>query len=387
MSQPAPSPEPTPLSAVSDEPVEQPLRLLPFFQALVDHKGSDLHLKASSPPRIRLSGVLTPLDHPSLTPQQVEEWVLETMDADARRRFVDTHEADYSISLPGLGRFRANAFRARGSAALVCRKVADSPLTLEQLGVPPVISDLALHERGMVLVTGPTGSGKTTTLGGMVDLINVTRPVHVLTIEDPIEILHTDKRASVNQRELRLDTADFSAALRAAMRQDPDVILIGEMRDVETVRAAASAAETGHFVMSTLHTTDAAETINRIIDFFPPSEQKQIRLALAASLRGIVCQRLVPRADGTGRVCAMEVLVNTSRIAEAIADPEKTHSIVDIVAEGRHHGMQTFDQHLVDLVMSGQVTVSAAKAASTNPHDLAVQLKRAGLSPQVVDAA
>ncbi|WP_323793415.1 PilT/PilU family type 4a pilus ATPase [Nocardioides sp.] len=366
---------------------QTPLQLTPFFQALVDHKGSDLHLKVASPPKIRISGVLTPLDHPPLTPQQAEEWITETMDADTRRKFADTNEADYSISLHGLGRFRANAFRARGTVALICRRVADTPLTLEQLGVPSVISELALHSRGMVLVTGPTGSGKTTTLGGMVDLINTTKPVHVLTIEDPIEILHADKVASINQRELRLDTTDFSVALRAAMRQDPDVILIGEMRDVETVRAAASAAETGHFVMSTLHTTDAAETVNRIIDFFPPSEQKQIRLALAASLKGIVCQRLVPKADGTGRVCAMEVLVNTSRIAEAIADPDKTHGIVDIVAEGRHYGMQTFDQHLVDLTMSGQITVAAAKAASTNPHDLAVQLKRAGMSPQVVDAA
>ncbi|WP_139977521.1 type IV pilus twitching motility protein PilT [Nocardioides litoris] len=369
------------------EPEPAPLRLRPFFQALVDHKGSDLHLKAGSAPKVRLSGVLTPLDHAPLTAEQAEAWVVETMDRDVRRRFAETNEADYSISLPGLGRFRANAFRARGTAALICRRVADNPLTLDQLGVPPVLADLALHHRGMVLVTGPTGSGKTTTLGGMVDLINATRPVHVLTIEDPIEIMHTDKVASVNQRELRLDTADFSVALRAAMRQDPDVILIGEMRDVETVRAAASAAETGHFVMSTLHTSDAAETVNRIIDFFPASEQKQIRLALAASLRGIVCQRLVPRADGAGRVCAMEVLVNTPRVAEAIADPDKTHSITDIVAEGRHHGMQTFDQHLVDLVMSGQVTVAAAKAASTNAHDLGVQLKRAGLDPRVVDAA
>ena len=235
--------------------------------------------------------------------------------------------------------------------------------------------------------SGYIPTSNTTTLGGMLDLINETKAVHILTIEDPIEIMHPDKTSTVNQREVGTDTADFKVAMKAAMRQDPDVILIGEMRDAETVHAAVSAAETGHFVMSTLHTTDASETINRIVDFFPPNEQKQVRVALAQSLKGIICQRLVPTADGAGRACVMEVLVNTARVAEAIADESKTHEIPDLVAEGGHYGMQTFDQHLVQLVLAGRVAIQKAKIASTNSHDLSVMLKQAGLDPREVDAA
>jgi twitching motility protein PilT len=242
-----------------------------------------------------------------------------------------------------------------------------------------VVASLALEPRGLVLVTGPTGSGKTTTLAGMVNLINSQREVHIVTIEDPIEILHEDKLGMVNQREVKVDTDDFAVALRAAMRQDPDVILVGEMRDQETVKAALAAAETGHFVMSTLHTTDAQETITRIIDFFPPHEQKQVRLSLASALRGLVCQRLVPRADGLGRCMAVEVLVNTGRVGEAITDDDKTGSIAALVAEGGYYGMQTFDQHLVALVRDGVVTIEDAVAASSRPHDLSVELRRLGL--------
>ena len=348
--------------------------IVSFFQAVVAHNGSDLHVKPGSPPRVRIKGALTPLDVPRLTSDDTERLVLTTMDPETRLKFLQHNEADYAISIKGLGRFRANAFRARGSIGLIARHVASEPFTLADLNLPEVIGKLALEPRGMVLVTGPTGSGKTTTLGGMVDLINEQRPVHILTIEDPIEIMHADKMASVNQRELRIDTADFAVALKAAMRQDPDVILIGEMRDMETVHAAVSAAETGHFVMSTLHTTDAAETINRIIDFFPAEEQKQIRIALAQSLKGIICQRLLPSADGKGRVCVMEILVSTGRIADAIMDPEKTHEITDLVAAGSFHGMQTFDQHLVQLVLAGDITIRSAKMASSRPHDLAVAL-------------
>jgi twitching motility protein PilT len=236
-----------------------------------------------------------------------------------------------------------------------------------------------MEPRGLVLVTGPTGSGKTTTLAGMIDHINSNKEVHVVTIEDPIEVLHFDKMAMVNQREVRVDTEDFVTAMRAAMRQDPDVILVGEMRDHETVKAGLAAAETGHFVMSTLHTTDAAETVNRIIDFFPPHEQKQVRLALAGALRGIICQRLVPRADGEGRCVVMEVAVNTGRIADAIADPDKTATLPQLIAEGGYYGMQTFDQHLVSFIRDGVITLEAAMAASTSPHDLTVELRRLGL--------
>ena len=370
----------------SREPSATTLRIAPFLQAVVVNRGSDLHVKVGGPPRVRISGSLVPLQVDPLTAEEVEALVRETMPADVEAHFDATHEADYALAVPGIGRFRANAFRSRGAVGCVLRLVGDEPRTLADLALPEVIHRLALEPRGLVLVTGPTGSGKTTTLAAMVDAVNEARPVHILTIEDPIEVIHRDKLASVNQRELGTDTADWAVALRAAMRQDPDVILIGEMRDPDTVRAALSAAETGHFVMSTLHTTDAKETVNRIIDFFPPYEQKQVRLGLAASLRGIVCQRLVPRADGQGRVVAMEVAVNTPRLAEAVADPDRTDTVPDIVADGGYSGMQTFDQHLVRLVLDGSVSVADAKLVSSNTHDFTVMLKRAGVDPALVDA-
>jgi twitching motility protein PilT len=359
-------------------PVE-PL-ITPYLRALVDLRGSDLHCKAGSPPRIRIDGRLRALQAPALTPDVTERMLDQILRADLVEEFARTNEADFAYSLAaGAGRFRVNAFRQRGSVGLVLRRVAAQAVPLAGLGVPPVIEQLALEQRGLLLVTGPTGSGKTTTLAGMIDHINNVRESHIVTIEDPIEVLHTDNRSMISQREVRLDTADFTTALRAAMRQDPDVILVGEMRDQETVKAALSAAETGHFVMSTLHTIDAAETISRIIDFFPPHEQKQVRLALAGSLRGIVCQRLVPRADGAGRCVVMEICVNTGRIADAISDPDKTSLITDLIREGQYYQMQTFDQHLVSLVRDGVVTLEDAQNAASSPHDLAVELRRLGL--------
>ena len=361
------------------------LQIAPYLQAVVVNKGSDLHIKVGSPPKIRISGSLVPLQVDPLTAEGAEALIRETMPPDAEAHFTETNEADYALFVPGIGRFRVNAFRSRGAAGCVLRLVGDAPIPLEELGLPDVIRQLALEPRGLVLVTGPTGSGKTTTLAAMVDAINESRAVHILTIEDPIEVVHQDKMASVNQRELGTDTADWSVAMRAAMRQDPDVILIGEMRDAETVKAGLSAAETGHFVMSTLHTTDAKETVNRIIDFFPPHEQKQVRLGLATSLRGIVCQRLVPRADGAGRAVAMEIAVNNPRLAEAVADPDKTDTIEDIIATGSYSGTQTFDQHLVRMVLDGTVSVRDAKLVSSNTHDMSVMLKRAGIDPALVD--
>jgi twitching motility protein PilT len=351
----------------------------PFLRALVECGGSDLHCKVGSPPRVRIDGRLRKLQTRDLTAGDTEEMVTEVLRDDLVEEFRRKNEADFAYSIRGVGRFRVNAFRARGAAGLVFRRVSVGAIPLEELGLPSVLGSLALEPRGLVLVTGPTGSGKTTTLAGMVDHINSNREVHIVTIEDPIEVLHFDKIAMVNQREVRVDTDDFTVALRAAMRQDPDVILVGEMRDAETVKAALAASETGHFVMSTLHTTDAAETINRIIDFFPPHEQKQIRLSLAGALRGIICQRLVPRADGEGRCVAMEIAVNTGRIADAIADADKTGSIQQLVADGGYYGMQTFDQHLVSLIRDGVVTLEAATQASTSPHDLTVELRRLGL--------
>jgi twitching motility protein PilT len=351
----------------------------PFLRALVECGGSDLHCKVGSPPRVRIDGRLRKLQTRDLAAADTELMVSEVLRADLVDEFNRTNEADFAYSLPGVGRFRVNAFRSRGSAGLVFRRVSVGAIPLEDLGLPAVLQQLALEPRGLVLVTGPTGSGKTTTLAGMIDHINSTREVHVVTIEDPIEVLHFDKMAMINQREVRVDTEDFPTALRAAMRQDPDVILVGEMRDHETVKAALAASETGHFVMSTLHTTDAQETINRVIDFFPPHEQKQVRLALAGALRGIICQRLVPRADGEGRCVTMEIAINTGRIADAIADPDKTSSIGALIAEGAYYGMQTFDQHLVTLIRDGVVSLDAAMAASTSPHDLTVELRRLGL--------
>ncbi len=358
---------------------ETPLDIEPFLRALVECSGSDLHCKVGSPPRVRVDGRLRRLQVRALTGDDTEHMVRQVLREDLRERFHRTNEADFAYSVAGCGRFRVNAFRARGSAGLVFRRVSIGAIPLAELGLPPVLASLALEPRGLVLVTGPTGSGKTTTLAGMVDLINAEREVHVVTIEDPIEVLHFDKQAMINQREIRVDTEDFVIALRAAMRQDPDVILVGEMRDMETVKAALAAAETGHFVMSTLHTTDAQETVNRVIDFFPPHEQKQVRLSMAGALRGIICQRLVPRADGKGRCVAMEVAVNTGRIADAISDPDKTSTIGSLISEGSYYGMQSFDQHLVSLIRDGVITLEAAMVASTSPHDLTVELRRLGL--------
>jgi twitching motility protein PilT len=351
----------------------------PFLRALVECGGSDLHCKVGSPPRVRIDGTLRRLQTRDLTAADTELMVTEVLREDLVEEFHASNEADFAYSLPGVGRFRVNAFRSRGSCGLVFRQVSVGAIPLEDLGLPPVLAQLAMEPRGLVLVTGPTGSGKTTTLAGMIDHINSSKEVHIVTIEDPIEVLHFDKLSMVNQREVRVDTEDFVTALRAAMRQDPDVILVGEMRDQETVRAGLAAAETGHFVMSTLHTTDAAETVNRIVDFFPPYEQKQVRLALAGALRGIICQRLVPRADGEGRCVVMEIAVNTPRIADAIADAEQSATIPQLIAEGGYYGMQTFDQHLVAFVRDGVVTHEAALAASTSPHDLTVALRRLGL--------
>ena len=351
----------------------------PYLRALVESGGSDLHCKVGSPPRVRIDGRLRKLQTRDLTPADTDAMVVEVLREDLVEEFRRTNEADFAYSLAGVGRFRVNAFRSRGSAGLVFRRVSIGAIPLLDLGLPPVLASLAMEPRGLVLVTGPTGSGKTTTLAGMIDHINENKEAHIVTIEDPIEVMHRDSLSMINQREVRLDTADFAVAMRAAMRQDPDVILVGEMRDPETVKAALSASETGHFVMSTLHTTDAQETVARIIDFFPPHEQKQVRLALAGSLRGIICQRLVPRSDGQGRCVVMEVLINTGRVADAIADPDKTNTLGELIQGGGFYGMHTFDQHLTTLIRDGVVTLDDAMSASSNPHDLTVELRRLGL--------
>src|ERR671915_418244 len=284
-----------------------------FLRLLVDRKASDLHVKAGGPPYIRVNGTLMKTDFAPLTAEDCERSAMELMNDDQARDFKDNGEVDFAYSERGLGRFRVNIYRQRGSVGLACRRVLPGSPSFETLGLPPVVKTLAEEQRGLILVTGPTSSGKTTTTGAMINYINATRSCHILTIEDPIEILHPDRKAIVNQREIGLDTSDFAIALRAAMRQDPDVIFVGEIRDAETVKAALQAAETGHFVIATLHTTDVAETINRIIDFFPAHQQKQVRVGLGGSLAGVVSQRLLPRNDG-GRVAAIEILVMNGRI-------------------------------------------------------------------------
>jgi twitching motility protein PilT len=341
----------------------------------VERGASDVHIKVGSPPFIRIDGRLERIDHPDVSPVETERIAFAIMPKQRAEEFLATSDADFAYSVSGLGRFRVNVMRQRGSVGLVLRRVQSEIPSFEELGLPPVVRKLAEHERGLVLVTGPTGSGKTTTLGSMIDYINDTQKKHIVTIEDPIEILHADKASIVNQREIGTDTQDFHAALKRVLRQDPDVILVGEMRDIDTVKTALTAAETGHLVFSTLHTISATDSINRIIDFFPPHEQRQVRMSLGGSLRGIVSQRLVERRGG-GRIPAVEILVATGRIFDKIVNAEETNEIEQIIAEGEYYGMQTFDQSLLGIYSEGLVELREALAASTSPHDLRLMIEQ-----------
>jgi twitching motility protein PilT len=338
---------------------------------LVAEGGSDLHLKIPSPPLIRVDGGLRPIEGlPVLEAQDTEDVVTHLLrDPNRLQEWHEHGEIDFSYAIPGVARFRVNAFRQRGSASLVCRAIPVSIRTIDELDLPPVIRALAEEERGIVLLTGTTGSGKSTTLAAMIDHINSTMSKHVVTIEDPIEFLHTDKRSAINQREIGQDTASFKQALRRVLRQDPDVILIGEMRDEETVHTALSAAETGHLVFSTVHTVDAAETVNRLIDFFPPHMHQQVRAMLAGTLKGAVSQRLVRSASGHGRVAVCEVLRMTGRVRDMIMDPQQTGKLNEVISEGEYYGMQTFDQALFGHLKAGRITMEEALAAATSPHD------------------
>ena len=292
--------------------------------------------------------------------------------------FEAEHEVDFSYALEGLGRFRVNAFRQKGFVSLVMRAIPVNIKSIDELELPPVIRRLAEEERGIILLTGTTGSGKSTTLAAMIDHMNRTMQKHIVTIEDPIEFLHPDRRSIINQREVGQDTASFKRALRRVLRQDPDVILVGEMRDEETVHTALSAAETGHLVLSTLHTVDASESINRIIDFFPSHQQVQARAMIAGTLKGIVSQRLVPTADGNGRVATAEILVMTGRVRDMITDPKLTGQLPEVIAEGSYYGMQTFDQHLMQHLQAGRITMESAMHVATSPHDFKLMVHAAG---------
>ena len=338
---------------------------------LIAAEGSDLHLKIPSYPLVRLHGALEPIPGTErLFPEDTQK-ALEQMldDPEKLEEFDSENEVDFSYSVEGLGRFRVNAFLQRGSISIVMRAIPVIIKAVEELGLPESVTRLAEEERGIILLTGTTGSGKSTTLAAMIDHMNRTMSKHIVTIEDPIEFLHRDRNSIVNQREVGQDTASFKRALRRVLRQDPDVILVGEMRDEETVHTALSAAETGHLVLSTLHTVDASETINRIIDFFPPHQQQKARAMIAGTLKGIVSQRLVRTADGNGRVACCEILVMTGRVHDMILDPKLTGQLPEVIAEGAYYGMQTFDQHLLAHLQAGRITFDDALRVATSPHD------------------
>ncbi|MBA3840041.1 MAG: PilT/PilU family type 4a pilus ATPase [Thermoleophilaceae bacterium] len=342
--------------------------------------GSDLHLKVPSRPLMRRHGSLEPLEGSEPLEASDTEAILRTMLTDTER-LDDFHkhgEVDFSYALGDTARFRVNAFRQRGSISLVCRAIPTDIKTVAELGLPPVITELAREERGIILLTGTTGSGKSTTLAAMIDQMNTSEPKHIVTIEDPIEFLHKDKRSVINQREVGADTASFKQALRRVLRQDPDVILIGEMRDEETVSTALSAAETGHLVLSTLHTADAPETVNRIVEFFPPHMHQQVRAMIAGTLKGVISQRLVKTPDGQGRVATCEVLRMTGRVRDMIMNPMETGRLGEVIAEGGYYGMQTFDQALLHHVQEGRVTMEEAMKAATHPHDFKLLVSAGG---------
>ncbi len=348
-----------------------------LLRIAMERKASDLHMKVGNYPHIRIDGELVPLtDQPRISAEDMLNMAFSMMSNRQKQKFKENAELDMAYGVAGLGRFRVNVFQQRGNVGVVLRVIPTKIRSLDELYLPRIIESICDEQRGLVLVTGVTGSGKSTTLAAMIDRINSTRPEHIITIEDPIEFLHRDKKGFVNQREVEVDTPSFASALRASLRQDPDVILVGEMRDLETIQTALLAAETGHMVFSTLHTLDAIETINRIIAVFPPPEQKQIRLQLAATLRAVVSQRLVRRADGTGRVPAAEVLVSTAYIREAILVPEKTRTIREALAAGTsQYGMQTFDQSLYELFSQGLITYDTALENASNADDFKLRVQ------------
>jgi twitching motility protein PilT len=355
------------------------LEIRSALEYLAARKGSDLHLKVGSAPMIRVDGDLQPIpEADSLVPADTEAAIAEILHDESRLEELRREgELDFGFGIPGLARFRVNVFQQRGSKSIVCRRIPYGVTPIGELGLPDVVRQIAEEPRGIVIVTGTTGSGKSTTLAAMVDHINRTAARHIVTIEDPIEFLHSDNRSIINQREIGTDTGSFGRALRRVLRQDPDVILIGEMRDEETVATALSAAETGHLVFSTLHTADAAETINRIIDFFPPHQQGQVRAMLASTLRGVISQRLVPAAAG-GRVAALEVLRTTGRVRDAILGAGAMGELTQIIGDGSYYGMQTFDQALFEFVRSERITRDAALAACSSPQDFKLLLAADG---------
>jgi twitching motility protein PilT len=365
-----------------------------LLRVAAHHGASDLHLKVGVFPVMRIGGELHPVaDAPRLKPEDTLDMAFSMMSNRQKQRFKEVSEVDIAYGVQGLGRFRANIFQQRGTVSLVLRVIPDQQRSAAQLGLPPVLDRIAQERRGLILVTGATGSGKSTTLAAMIDYINATRSGHIVTIEDPIEFLHRDKQSFVSQREVDVDTRSFSEALRGALRQDPDVILVGEMRDHETIETALTAAETGHLVLSTLHTLDATETITRIVSSFPSHQQKSVRLQLAGILKAVISMRLVRAAKGAGRVPAIEVLVSTAFIRDHIINEEKTYMIREAIAAGTsQYGMQTFDQSLFHLFQSGLISMEEAIHNATNPDEFKMRVSGilssdqaiGGMAPQTV---
>jgi twitching motility protein PilT len=349
------------------------------LRELVQKGGSDLHLKVDASPLYRVDGVLAPDDRlPALVPSDTEAALRDLLQDETKlAEFEHDREVDFSFEIQEVARFRINAFRQRGHISLVARAIPHHISTIEELSLPDVVRELAEEERGIVLLTGTTGSGKSTTLAAMIDHMNHTMSKHIVTIEDPIEFVHQDLRSVINQREVGMDTASFKRALRRVLRQDPDVILVGEMRDEETVQTALSAAETGHLVLSTIHTVDATESINRMLDFFPPHQHHQARSMIAGTVKGVISQRLVPGAEG-GRVAVCEILRMTGRVRDMIVDPDQTGKLVEVITTGAYYGMQTFDQALYGHVKAGRVTFEDAMRVASSPHDFKLLMQAEG---------
>ncbi|HYR28911.1 MAG TPA: type IV pilus twitching motility protein PilT [Thermoanaerobaculia bacterium] len=347
-----------------------------LLKTMVERGGSDLHVTTNSPPQIRIDGKLVPLDMPALTAPETKQLAYSVLTDAQKHRFEEALELDLSFGIKGLARFRANIFNQRGATAAVYRQIPYEILGFKELGLPPVVEEICNKPRGLVLVTGPTGSGKSTTLAAMIDKINRERHEHIITIEDPVEFLHQHKSCIVNQRELHADTHSFAASLKSALRQDPDVVLIGEMRDLETIESALRIAETGHLTFGTLHTNSAAQTINRIVDVFPAHQQPQIRAQLSFVLEGIMCQTLLPKANGKGRVMAMEILVPNAAIRNLIRE-DKVHQIYSMMQTGQaKYGMQTFNQSLATLYFKKLITLQIALSRSSNPDELQEMISR-----------
>jgi twitching motility protein PilT len=349
------------------------------LRELVQKGGSDLHLKVGAAPLYRVNGELTAdASREALSAEDTEGALRELLSDPAKLdEFAQEHEVDFSFEIPNTARFRINAFQQRGVISMACRAIPHHISTIDELSLPPVVRELAEEERGIILLTGTTGSGKSTTLAAMIDHMNNTMSKHIVTIEDPIEFVHEDKRSVINQREVGMDTASFKRALRRVLRQDPDVILVGEMRDEETVQTALSAAETGHLVLSTIHTVDATESINRMLDFFPPHQHSQARSMIAGTIKGVISQRLVPGAEG-GRVAVCEILRMTGRVRDMIVDPAQTGKLVEVITAGGYYGMQTFDQALFGHVKAGRVTFEDAMLVASSPHDFKLLMQSDG---------